>query len=137
MTDQESKDEQMRQRCIAHARGAARQAKMKGLAPYDAGVALIAESLALIYGIDIHRATNLVLHVNAYANEILQSEVIEERRISGATEAELDFLRKKAAVNQNALSTAVLRDLVPKAAARAQLMGATALPPNDWATLDS
>jgi hypothetical protein len=127
-----TKQDQMIDRCKTHARVAARQAVMRGLDPSMAGAALIAEGFVLTHGIDIGRAANLVKHVNAYALEVMLCENIEQYR-PALTEAELEQLRQRSRANQNTIDPMVVRDLATRAAERAALMGASALPPNDWA----
>jgi hypothetical protein len=87
----------MEQKCADHARIAARHVKMKSLDPGKAGVAFMAEGLALIYGIDGDLAGFLAKLCCAHAAEMLIERSLEQARQDGASEAEMVVLLNAAA----------------------------------------
>src|SRR5437016_2666239 len=130
MTDPKSSDdEKMMEMCVAHVLAAVRAAKIKGLNPYDVGLALFGEGVSLMFEIDIERVSGLLPHLGAYLQEVLASQIIEKARVEGFTDRDLDFLKQRAVDHACELGTAVIRELATTAAARAQLMGGAALPP--------
>ena len=116
--------------CAAYAENCSREAVRKGFESSEAGVAFMAVGLELIYGIDARRAAYLTPYIQAYALEILQAQRIEDARASNElSSADLDELRARAGKNSADYPFPVFRDSANKAAERAELMGATALPP--------
>jgi hypothetical protein len=60
----------------AHARVAALNSKIRGIAPSDAGVCFIAEGLVLLYGIELPRALELLKQLLPHAYGILQCQLL-------------------------------------------------------------
>jgi hypothetical protein len=68
----------MATRAMEHARIAATHSRMKGIPASDAGVAMMAQALMLIYGIDLVQATEMVKPLTLLAGHILQRGLIDQ-----------------------------------------------------------
>jgi hypothetical protein len=83
-----SKPADMTTRAMEHARIAARHSTMKGIPPSDAGVALMAQALVLIFNIELLQATELVKPLTLIAGKILQRGLIDQLAASEGVTAE-------------------------------------------------
>ena len=92
MSDAERKT--MDQRCIDHARVAARHVKMKNLDRTKAGAAFMAEGLALIFGIDAELAGFLAKACGEDVTKLLLARRLERARRDGATDLELALFKR-------------------------------------------
>jgi hypothetical protein len=83
-----SKPADMTTRAMEHARVAARHSKMKDIPASDAGVALMAQALVLIYNLDLLQATELVKPLTLLATQILQRGLLDQLAASQGVTAE-------------------------------------------------
>jgi hypothetical protein len=81
----------MRTKARDHARVAARQSTMKGIDPSDAGVALMAEALCLIYKIELLPAMLLVKQLLPHPYDILLQQLTEQRPCTETPGTVTDF----------------------------------------------
>ena len=83
------KTKTMDELCLDHARVAARHVRMKNLDRTKAGAALMAEGLALIFGIDAELAGFLAKAVGEDVTKQLLGRRLERDRQDGATDLKL------------------------------------------------
>lgn len=115
---QQQKIEAMQDKCISHARTAARHGTMKGLDPNTLGTFLVIEGLMLMFGIDFERAMRLYRLTNAYALEILSRDSVNQLGADG--QAILAPLLNENLASAGVLEAAVLADIKADAVKRVE-----------------